>query len=142
MTTEHPRTRRDERLPLNYQLVLDIVESSIPGMHQSVHDVYLAARKRRPTIGFSTVYRALLRLRDTRLISETIIPGAPGAVYERLAPEHAHFFCVNCASVTDLDYHVPSSVVSRLARDRHVEVQAVSVALQGVCGACKSKLRP
>jgi Fe2+ or Zn2+ uptake regulation protein len=126
-----------KRLPSNYRLVLDVVERSGRGIHQTVAEIHAAARAEQPALGFSTVYRALIRLRDAKLVSEILIPGAPAAVYERAAPEHAHFFCVACKGVSDLDYHMPAATVERLARGQHADVQAVSLALHGMCERCR-----
>ncbi|MBV8726855.1 MAG: transcriptional repressor, partial [Candidatus Eremiobacteraeota bacterium] len=72
-------------------MINDIVRRQAHGVHLSVADVYARAKKRRPGIGFTTVYRALARLRDLGLISEIRLPGAEGAYYEAAGEAHAHF---------------------------------------------------
>ncbi len=62
-------------LPKNYRLIYDIVEASGAGRHLTSSEIYAKARKRRPGIGFSTVYRGLERLRNLGLVSELHVPG-------------------------------------------------------------------
>ena len=54
----------EPRLAKNHRLVNDILREQERGKHLSVADLYALARGRRPGIGFTTVYRALARLRD------------------------------------------------------------------------------
>src|SRR5579864_7056882 len=69
-------------LPKNYRLIYEIVEEGGIGCHLTHSEIYAKARKRRPGIGFSTVYRGLERLRDLGLVSEVNVPGGGAAAYE------------------------------------------------------------
>jgi Fe2+ or Zn2+ uptake regulation protein len=124
------------RLPKNYQLVLDILNGSGRGVHLTINDVFIEAKRRQPSLGLSTVYRGLLRLRDLGLASEIIVPGAPSAVYEPGTGEHAHFRCSRCNGVWDVEYALPSPVVRRLARQRAARIESVSLTLHGICKSC------
>ena len=75
-------SRRRPALPKNYQLIYEIVERSGIGRHLTSSDIYAKALKRRPGIGFSTVYRGLERLRDLGMVSELHVPGTDAAAYE------------------------------------------------------------
>ena len=70
------------KLPKNYQLIYEIVQASGIGRHLTPSDIFAKAHKRRPGIGFSTVYRGLERLRELGLISELYVPGVDAATYE------------------------------------------------------------
>ncbi len=105
-------------LPANYRLVYDIVAQSGIGRHLTSAQIYAKALRRRPGIGFSTVYRGLLRLRDLGLISEIVVPGAAAATYEPSGPRHAHLRCSACGEIEDVDYAIPARTIERLAQ-RH-----------------------
>jgi Fe2+ or Zn2+ uptake regulation protein len=130
------RAAAPRRIPKNYQLLLEILSASGRGVHLSINDVFIEAKRRRPSLGLSTVYRGLLRLRDLGLASEIIVPGAASAVYEPASGEHAHFRCSTCEAVWDVDYVLPSPVVQRLANQREARIESVSLTLHGVCKKC------
>lgn len=126
------------RLTKNYRLVHDIVHEQGRGRHLAMADLYALAKDRQPGIGFTTVYRALLRLRDLGLVSEILLPGADSAYYEPASEAHAHFRCVGCGAVKDLAYVVPASVVQSLASENDLTVDDVSVSLHGRCASCRA----
>ncbi len=91
---------RPQKLPKNYQLVYDVVCAQPHGAHAAAGEIYAEARRRQSSIGYSTVYRALDRLRDTGLVHEVRVPGATGALYEVARHGHAQlgFACDFAAS--------------------------------------------
>lgn len=126
------------RLTKNYRLVYDIVREQGRGRHLAMADLYALAKDRRPGIGFTTVYRALLRLRDMALVSEIVVPGAESAYYEPAGDAHAHFRCSGCGAVNDVDYVVPASVIEQLSRENGIDVSDVMVSLHGRCATCRA----
>ncbi len=133
------RAPASKRLPHNYGLINDIVHKQRRGIHLSVADVYALAKGRRLGIGFTTVYRALTRLRDLGLISEIRLPGADSAYYEAAGEAHAHFRCDLCGSIQDIAYVPSKRVVGQLAEDHGIEVNDVLVSLHGRCAVCRER---
>lgn len=129
-------------LPKNYRLIYDIVEKGGLGCHLTPSQIYAKARKRRPGIGFSTVYRALVRLRDLGLVSELSVPGADAAAYEPSGPSHAHFRCSACGQIADVAYAVPPRTVRALAKRHGFTIENERVTFEGRCAACRAHLRP
>jgi Fe2+ or Zn2+ uptake regulation protein len=125
-------------LPKNYQLVYEIVEESGVGRHLTTSDIYAEALKRRPGVGFSTVYRGLERLRDLGLVSELLIPGADAATYEPVGVRHAHFRCSTCGSIEDVDYAIAPSTIEKLARQHGFKIKNESVTFEGLCAGCST----
>ncbi|MEO6913215.1 MAG: Fur family transcriptional regulator [Candidatus Baltobacteraceae bacterium] len=126
------------RLAKNYRLVYDVVAEQGIGTHLAMADVHALARRRQPSIGFTTVYRALARLREMDLISEILLPGADSAYYEPSGEAHAHFRCDVCGKVEDVNYRLNKRIVADLARKQGVEIKEVLLSLHGRCSACKS----
>jgi Fe2+ or Zn2+ uptake regulation protein len=129
----------ETRLSKNHRLVHDIVTEQGVGRHLSMSDLYELARTRRPGIGFTTVYRALTRLRDIGFVSELSIPGADSAYYEPAGPPHAHFRCIECGAVSDVPYALPGEVTAQLASRLHAEITGSDVNLHGRCAECATK---
>jgi Fe2+ or Zn2+ uptake regulation protein len=124
-------------LPKNYQLVYDIVEESGVGRHLTTAEIYAEALKRKPGVGFSTVYRGLERLRDLGLVSELYVPGADAATYEPAGLRHAHFRCSTCAIIEDVDFAIAPGTIKKLALQHGFSIKNESVTFEGLCARCK-----
>jgi len=130
-------TERQPPLPKNYRLIYEIVEKSGLGRHLTPSEIYGKALKRRPGIGFSTVYRGLERLRDLGLISELYVPGADAATYEPAGPRHAHFRCSTCGEIEDVPYAIPSRTIETLALQHGFAIENERVTFEGRCASCR-----
>jgi Fe2+ or Zn2+ uptake regulation protein len=97
------------------------------------------AARRRPGIGFSTVYRGLERLRDLGLISELYVPGTDAATYEPSGPRHAHFRCTTCGAIEDVPYAIPARTLTTLAHKHGFTIDAERVTFEGRCAACSAR---
>ena len=128
--------RRRPSLPKNYQLIYDIVTASGLGRHLTSTEIYARARKRRPGIGFSTVYRGLERLRALGLVSELDVPGADAATYEPVGPRHAHFRCSECGAIEDVAYAIPARTLNSLASQHGFRIEGERVTFVGRCAKC------
>jgi Fur family ferric uptake transcriptional regulator len=120
----------------NHRLVLDILEEQPRGRHLSMAELYAVARARAPQIGFTTVYRALTRLRDEGLVAEVSLPGAEAAYYEKTAEPHAHFRCTGCGRIDDVCFTLGAEVLSQASTALDAQITGASVALEGVCSGC------
>jgi Fe2+ or Zn2+ uptake regulation protein len=124
-------------LAKNYRLVHEIVQEQGPGVHLTMADVHQLALRRKSGLGFTTVYRALSKLRDLGLVSEITLPGADRAYYEAVAPAHAHFRCDICGRVDDIEYLPPERSVRELAGRYDIEIRETLLSLHGRCAACR-----
>jgi Fur family transcriptional regulator, ferric uptake regulator len=125
-------------LPKNYRLIYDIVEKSGIGRHLTSSEIYAKALKRRPGIGFSTVYRGLERLRELGLVSELYVPGTDAATYEPSGPKHAHFRCSRCGEIEDVAYAVPTRTLNALALEHGFAIDSERVTFEGCCASCRA----
>jgi len=140
LTGRNPARRRSAPLPKNYRLIYEIVEKSGLGRHLTSSEIYAKALKRRPGIGFSTVYRGLERLRDLGLVSELHVPGLDAATYEPSGPRHAHFRCNACGTVEDVAYAIPVRTLKSLAQQHKFTIESERVTFEGRCAACRVRL--
>ncbi len=121
----------------NHRLVLEVVREHGHGTHLSMSDVHTFARERQSRIGFTTVYRALARLRNEGLVSEIRLPGADAAYFEPAGPAHAHFLCSRCGAVRDVAYDLPASITDEIAVREGLDIRDVSLSFHGICAACR-----
>lgn len=126
----------EPRLAKSHRLVYDIVIEQARGRHLAMTQIHELAQARKPGIGFTTVYRALVRLRDAGLVSEILLPGADAAYYEPPSGAHAHFRCSACGRVEDVAYEMPDDITQRLARDRGIAIDSAQITLHGRCKNC------
>lgn len=133
-----PEASTTPSLSKNHRLVYEIVQEQGPGRHLGMADVFALAKVRQPAIGFTTVYRALIRMRELGLVSEITLPGADYAYYEPAGSPHAHFRCTVCGEIRDVTYEVSSETLDRIAGELGGEVTRANVTLDGRCAACKA----
>ena len=125
------------RLPTNYRLVFDVVRGQEPGVHAAAVDVFARAKLRKPSLGYSTVYRALNRLCELGLILEVQVPGLNAALYEPVRADHAHFVCRSCGAIEDVDCDLPLQAIAASVAERDGEVDGVALTIHGRCTACR-----
>lgn len=131
------QARGTDRLPENHRLVYDVVRGQEPGTHATTRDIFAAVARRRPGIGYSTVYRALDRLCALGLVAQVRVPGGTSAVYEPARTDHAHFLCTGCGRVDDVDYTLAPAELEALAAARGIEVSEATLTLRGTCARCR-----
>ena len=133
MTTPKP----SKRLPANHQLIYDVVRAQEPGLHAPAADIFARARALKASLGYSTVYRALDRLRRMGLVLELHLPGMSAALYEQARSGHAHFVCRACGRIEDVDCDVPSDAIHSFVRGRDGEVEEIILTVHGRCTSCR-----
>jgi Fe2+ or Zn2+ uptake regulation protein len=132
------RTPIEGRLPKNYAFLLELLRERAPGTHHSTAEVFAEARRRMPTIGYSTVQRGLRRLASLGLVLEVHLPGSDAALYEPMSEGHAHFACRNCTATMDVPYVTPDRVLRRLASTLQLSITGEAVTFTGLCAACRA----
>jgi len=129
-------------LSTNHRLVYDVIRESGLGRHLSVREIFARTIVRRPGTGFSTVYRAVSRLRDLGLIAEIVVPGSDSATYEPIGDAHAHFRCRRCERVADVAFAIPGETLAALSAATGFLIETGAATFAGYCEACASADRP
>ncbi|HTV73201.1 MAG TPA: transcriptional repressor [Candidatus Acidoferrales bacterium] len=132
------RPPRRGQLPKNYAFLLELLREREPGTHHSTAEIFAEARRRLPTIGYSTVQRGLRRLASLGLVMEVHLPGSDAALYEPMSEGHAHFACRNCATTLDVPYVTPERVLRRLASALSLTITGEALTFTGLCAACRT----
>ncbi len=134
----HESRKPVRSLPKNYERIFALVCDLPPGVHRTASELFIEAHARYPSMGVSTVYRGLTRLRDLGLVAEILVPGANSAVYERAAPSHAHFRCTACGTVLDVHYRLSTEVLQEVSEQIDNPISDFSLTFHGTCQACSA----
>ncbi|MDE6118105.1 MAG: transcriptional repressor [Duncaniella sp.] len=103
-------------------------------VHPNVDEIYQALLPEHPTLSRTTVYNTLKLLTAAGIIRCIDVGGSYGARWDFSHHDHAHFLCMSCGRVTDIDFenHTPSFPLP----PGGFEVQATEVNLRGMCPEC------
>jgi Fe2+ or Zn2+ uptake regulation protein len=134
----HPST---PQLPANYRVILDVVNEFGAGRHATAQEVFLRARELRPRMGFTTVHRGLARLHELGYVLKLDITGEGSAMYEPATEPHAHFRCIGCGAVADVDYASDEPTRAQLESRHGIAIRSESITFTGLCGSCVRRER-
>ncbi len=114
--------------------MLDVVRHA--GDHPTARDIYQRVRRRRPGIGFATVYRALNLLVAHREVLELQLGDDAVARYDGNTSHHDHVVCPGCGAVADLSVRLPADVNARAAAATGFAVTGYDLRFEGRCPDC------
>ncbi len=107
------------------------------GGHISAEEALERAQAKQPSMTRSTVYRALERFRDLRLISETDLgDGVRRFEIVETTPHH-HLVCVSCGSIIEFEDHQLDRLRAGIDRDYGFRAEIDHLAVFGRCRACR-----
>ena len=103
--------------------------------HPTAVDLFMRVKTRVPSISLATVYNCLETLTDSGVIRIVNHEREPSRFCANLA-EHAHLFCTECHSVTDLPLRktVPPHEMWDIPQSARIADQ--KVAFRGICSRC------
>lgn len=109
------------------------------GRPLSPAEAHEAALGDAPTLGVSTVYRAIRRLVEDGVLAPVHLPGEPDR-YETAAAaavRHHHFRCESCERVFDL----PAGCFEVIGNDpTGFSIRECTLVLDGVCDECNGRV--
>jgi Fe2+ or Zn2+ uptake regulation protein len=100
--------------------------------HPTAEEVYEAVKREIPSISIGTVYRELKRMSEKNQIRK--IEGKKKR-FDYNISNHAHFKCLKCGRVFDVDYIVDYKKV------KGFEVKSHELIFNGICEKCKGDER-
>lgn len=100
--------------------------------HPTADQIYIALKKKNPSLSKTTVYNSLETLKDHGLVVTLTICGHEKH-YDLRTETHHHFFCKKCKKIIDIDLSCPN--LENLNRFGH-QVDEVHGYFKGVCKDC------
>lgn len=112
-----------------YDVLLDTLD------HPTANEVFFRSKERMEGISLATVYNCLETLTDAGLVKQVNIDRAPSRYCPNLH-DHAHFLCVNCGSVLDIDPNSATGFLEAWQLPDGSKVEQIEVAMKGTCAKC------
>ncbi|MGE4546482.1 MAG: Fur family transcriptional regulator [Desulfurella sp.] len=103
--------------------------------HLDVDELYAKITVDYPYISLATIYKNISTMVENGILNEVKIGGAK-TKYELSTNSHAHFICIQCKKIEDLDINVDCL----LDNFNKGSVASVNVLIYGTCNACQSKI--
>ncbi|MEA2051081.1 MAG: Fur family transcriptional regulator [Campylobacterota bacterium] len=107
--------------------------------HLDTEEIYSIILKEHPNekIGIATIYRALVFLEDTNLIS-SIALGKNAKKYETNFKEHHdHLVCVKCNKIVEFVNEKIETEQEKIAKDHSFKLLNHTMYLYGICKDCQ-----
>jgi Fur family peroxide stress response transcriptional regulator len=118
------------------QAVLRVVAESDD--HLTANEIFVAARRRLPSISFATVYNSLKYLKESGLLRE-ITFGKGSSRYDRETARHDHAVCSRCGKLSDFDLAETTQLIRAAARRSRFKPESIHLTLVGLCPDCQAK---
>jgi Fur family peroxide stress response transcriptional regulator len=109
--------------------------------HPSAVDVFMRVKTRMPSISLATVYNCLDTLAASGLVRTVNHEREPSRFCAN-QQDHAHLFCTNCNSVTDLPLRNPVLPSEIWDLPEGVQIADQQVSFRGLCPACSESAAP
>ena len=100
--------------------------------HPTPEAIYQDLRAAIPTISRATVYNSLKVFVEKGLATALHV-GGEEARYDYRDAGHAHFYCVQCGNLIDIDYQCPSLSLKKIGNHQITEAQ---LSFRGICARC------
>jgi Fe2+ or Zn2+ uptake regulation protein len=115
--------------------ILDIIRQG----HLDADEIYRRTREKGYNLSLSTVYRALKKFKEARLVEELHFDDAHHHYEATPVQEHHHLVCLGCGKV--IEFKLPSShhIEKNLPEAKGFAITGTEIRVTGYCPRCKNK---
>jgi Fur family ferric uptake transcriptional regulator len=126
-----------ERVTRQRLQVADMLAAS--GRQLTADQLYRSLRRRVPSIGRATVFRAVETLVEAGVARRLELEGHVYAYVACLPEHHHHLACTKCGRVEEIDEAYVRPIVERLARDMGFQIEDARLDFYGQCSSCRAE---
>ena len=123
------------RLTGQRRLIFEIINRS--DSHLDADEIYGEARKEKPRISLSTVYRALGKFKEMGLIAEYHLGQEHHHYESRQSSPHHHFICQKCGLISEFEFPIATQIKKNVPQLRGCEIIRTEVNMSGLCPRCR-----
>ncbi len=132
-STETPLPKKGMRQTEQRKAVFEALMAKAD--HPSAVEVFMRVKSRMPSISLATVYNCLETLTATGLVRTVNHEREPSRYCANLQ-EHAHLFCSECGSITDIPLHTPMPPEQIWNLPPGIAIAQQEVFFRGLCAKC------
>lgn len=107
------------------------------GEHPTATEVFMAVKRRMPTISLATVYNCLEALVEGGLVKQVNVDREATRYCANLE-DHVHFICTSCGRVHDVQVGDQEAWESAFRIPEGFRVEQYDVNLRGLCSDCNA----
>jgi Fur family peroxide stress response transcriptional regulator len=122
------------RMTKQRRVVYDVV-TQLAEIHPTASDVFAVAKERMAAISLATVYNCLETLTQAGAVIQVNIDREASRYCPNLQP-HAHFFCDQCGSVSDVHPQSGVKFADTWVLPEGAAIREAHVTMRGACGEC------
>lgn len=106
--------------------------------HIKIDELLEEVRKVEPSIGYVTVYRTLLLLKECGLAHQRHF-GEGQSLFEKAGHHHDHMICIKCGSITEFEDDRIEHLQEKIAREKNFKIVSHRHEIYGCCSRCQQE---
>lgn len=106
--------------------------------HIKIEELLKEVRKVEPGIGYVTVYRTLLLLKECGLAHQRHF-GEGQSLFEKAGSHHDHMICIKCGSIAEFEDDEIEALQEKVARERNFKIVSHRHEIYGCCSRCQQE---
>jgi Fur family transcriptional regulator, ferric uptake regulator len=106
--------------------------------HLRIEELLTEVRKVEPSIGYVTVYRTLMLLKECGLAHQRHF-GDGQSLFEKAGHHHDHMICIKCGEITEFQDSRIEKLQEKIAEENHFKIVSHRHEIYGCCSGCQKE---
>lgn len=106
--------------------------------HMRIEDLLGQVRKVEPSIGYVTVYRTLMLLKECGLAHQRHF-GEGKSLFEKAGDHHDHMICIKCGSISEFEDDRIEKLQEQIAKRINFKIVSHRHEVYGCCSRCQNE---
>ncbi len=106
--------------------------------HIRIEELLEEVRKQEPSIGYVTVYRTLLLLKECGLAHQRHF-GEGHSLFENAGEHHDHMICIKCGTIVEFEEERIEHLQEEIASQYNFKIVSHKHEIYGACSRCQNE---
>lgn len=106
--------------------------------HIGIEELLDEVRKVEPSVGYVTVYRTLLLLKECGLAHQRHF-GEGQSLFEKAGDHHDHMICIKCGSISEFEDERIEALQDEIAKKINFKIVSHRHEIYGCCSRCQQE---